>query len=382
MTLRQSTAAAGTIVFRTDAALQIGAGHVMRCLTLADALQAAGWQCHFVCRAHPGHLGALIEQRGHTLHLLPHMETPAINPATTGPAHAHWLGTDAATDAAQTAAILQPLHPDWLVVDHYALDACWETSMRPHCGHIMAIDDLADRQHGADLLLDQNLGSQEAMYRQQTPRQCRLLIGPQYALLRPEFKATRILSLRRRKETGFAIHQILISMGGVDANNITGKLLRLLARSDVLPASCQLTVVMGPTAPWLDDVKSAAISLGQKTTVLVGANNMAELMTTADLAIGASGSTAWERCCLGVPSIMLVLASNQAGIASALAAAGAALSLESGTESDMVESVPKVITDLRQNRDLLARISRRASEIVDGSGCDRVVAKLLTKFTP
>jgi UDP-2,4-diacetamido-2,4,6-trideoxy-beta-L-altropyranose hydrolase len=370
MTLRQPTAAAGTIVFRTDASLQIGAGHVMRCLTLADALQAVGWQCHFICRPHPGHLGALIEQRGHTLHWLPLMKTPAINPATTGPAHAHWLGTDAAIDAAQTASILQPLHPDWLVVDHYALDATWQTSMRPLTRRILVIDDLADRPHVADLLLDQNLGSTEAAYRPLVPPQCQLLVGARYALLRPEFAALRSIC-RQRRALSRPWSTLLVSMGGVDPDNLTGAILDQLGELS-FAASLRVDVVLGSTAPWLNSLTDTLKKRPFQATLHAGTRHVARLMADVDLAIGAAGTTAWERCCLGLPTLLYVLADNQHSNGTALASAGAAVLINRASQIDLKHQ----LTQLRDHPEQCRLMSANAFAVTDGGGLARVVRHL------
>jgi UDP-2,4-diacetamido-2,4,6-trideoxy-beta-L-altropyranose hydrolase len=370
MTVRQPTAAAGTIVFRTDAALQIGAGHVMRCLTLADALQAVGWQCHFICRAHPGHLGALIEQRGHALHLVPLTEAPAVAAAASGPAHAHWLGTDAATDAAQAAVILQRLHPDWLVVDHYALDAAWERQLRPMTGRILVIDDLADRPHDADLLLDQNLGSTEAAYRPLVPPQCQLLVGARYALLRPEFAALRSICWQRR-----ALPQpwstLLVSMGGVDPDNLTGTILDQIGQLS-FAASLQVQVVLGPTAPWLHSLADTLEQRPFRATLHAGTPHVARLMADADLAIGAAGTTAWERCCLGLPALMYVLADNQQSNGTALARAGAAVLIDRASQIDLNHR----LIQLRDHPEQCQLMSNNAFAITDGGGLAQVISHL------
>jgi len=151
------------IAFRTDASSQIGTGHAMRCLTLADALREQDAECQFVCREHEGHLMGYIRSRGHDTHALP--RTRPSSSFESDLAHASWLGVDWQTDAAQTRQALGNAALDWLIVDHYALDRPWESALRSSCKRIMVIDDLADRQHDCDLLLDQNYGSSAERYR-------------------------------------------------------------------------------------------------------------------------------------------------------------------------------------------------------------------------
>jgi UDP-2,4-diacetamido-2,4,6-trideoxy-beta-L-altropyranose hydrolase len=356
------------IVFRTDASLQIGTGHVMRCLTLADALRERGGQSTFICRPHPGHLLDLIRQHGHTA-----TELAPADGTFTAPAdlqHAEWLGTDWASDAEQTRQALCDSLVDWLVVDHYALDRRWEQALRPHTRRILAIDDLADRPHDSDLLLDQNLGRQAQDYGGLLSPHTQTLIGPTYALLRPEFAQWREHSLQRRRNP--QMKNLLISMGGVDQANVTGQVLAALTRCN-LPVDLRITVVMGPTAPWFAQVQDQAAALPHPTQVLAGVNNMAELMTESDLCIGAAGSTSWERCCLGLPTIQLVLAANQKEAALALTEIGAALSISVSTQftTDLQLLIDEI--DFQQMKTL----TDQSACICNGRGHDAVITQLM-----
>lgn len=361
------------VVFRTDASLAIGTGHVMRCLTLADALKARQVSCHFVCRDLPGQLIDAIRQRGHEVHVLPKAEestTPADD--TREPAHAGWLTTDWRTDAEQTFALLKTLSPEWLVVDHYALDARWEDATRPGYGRLFVIDDLADRPHAADLLLDQNLGREARDYAALVPPTCDCLIGPQYALLRPEFAEYREASLARRQRP--SLSNILITMGGIDKDNATGRVLEVLASSP-LPPYCTLSVVMGANAPWLASVQAQALEMPWETEVAVNVNDMARRMSQADLAIGAAGSTSWERCCLGVPTLTVVLADNQREVAKELHDIGAAISL--GDLEQMYAELALRLGKLINRTSLLFEHSVTAARLTNGSGVSLVSERLL-----
>ena len=358
------------VVFRADASLQMGTGHVMRCLTLADALVARGADCQFIWRARPGHLVDFIRQKGYPVHLLGVAPNP---PEADAPlAHAAWLGASMAQDAAQTAALLALLQPDWLVVDHYALDARWETPQRRHAGKLMVIDDLADRRHDCDLLLDQNLGRLDADYAQLVPPHCRRLLGPGYALLRPEFAALREYSLQRR-QTGM-LRTLLISMGGVDKDNATGRVLQALSGA-TLPQDCRITVVMGTTAPWLEEVKAQAATLPWSTEVRVNVGNMAQLMADADLAIGAAGSTSWERCCLGLPTLMAVLADNQREAALYIEESGAARLFY--INEQLPEQLRALLLRSGNESSFLHGMSCRGQRVTDGTGVKLVADKLL-----
>jgi UDP-2,4-diacetamido-2,4,6-trideoxy-beta-L-altropyranose hydrolase len=361
-------ATAMRVAFRVDASLQIGTGHVMRCLTLANALHERGAQCEFVCRAHAGHLAARIEAAGHAVHLLPLPSEDSRDDDPTGTAHAHWLGCGWRRDAVETAAALGSVRRDWLVVDHYALDARWESEMRSHAAHMMAIDDLADRPHEVELLLNQNLGRAAADYRALVPLTTRCLIGPDYALLRPEFARLRDYSLARR--SGAPLRRILVSLGGVDRDNATGVVLKALSVAH-LPRDVQVMVVMGRQAPGRESIRAQASRMPFACEVRVDVDDMAQVMADADLAIGAAGSSSWERCALGLPSIMVVLAENQRGIAAVLENAGAAVSIPGDGRMlcDLADAV-RLLTD----RAARSALGESANGLVDGLGTIRTVA--------
>lgn len=358
------------VAFRTDASIQIGTGHVMRCLTLADALAENGAECLFISRVHEGHLNGLIEARGHTVLPLPAGQSEIGG--NTSLSHGHWLGTSWTQDAAQTLQALDGLVADWLVTDHYALDSRWETTVGPACRRLMVIDDLADRKHDCDLLLDQSLGRKHIDYQDLVPRECCLLTGPKYALLRPEFAALRDESLARR--IGGTLEHLLITMGGVDKENVTGQVLEALAASsDNLPTSLQISVIMGPHAPWRDKVRAQAETMPWPTQVAVGVSDMARRMSNADIVIGAAGSTSWERCCLGVPTIIFILAENQRQGALALEQCGAGIIAQS--KSNIATLLIDLTTNIHANP--LETMSRAAREIVDGQGAKIVAKRLL-----
>lgn len=361
------------IVFRVDASIEMGTGHVMRCLTLADALKEQGAECHFICREHLGHLNALITERGHIVYSLPYIEQhkQREHSKTEELAHATWLGATQAEDLDACIPLLKSLQPDWLIVDHYAIDERWHQELRPYCQKIMVIDDLADRQHDCDLLLDQTFGRSSEDYLPLVPHDCQVLCGAQYALLRPEFAQWRDYSLKRRNQG--QLEHLLINLGGVDKDNITTEILQALAKTS-LPENCRITVVMGATAPWIEKVQQQAQQLPWPTDVKVGVNNMAELMANSDLAIGAAGATSWERCCLGLPTIMIVLAPNQMLIASELQSAGAALFIE---QEDIKErNLSKTLADLRTSLVKMKSISNLSAVIADGSGVATVLKRM------
>lgn len=358
------------IAFRTDASYDIGSGHVMRCLALADVLRLTGATCRFVCRDHPGNLIDFIQQKGFAVRKLAASDCDAR--ANNTP-YSAWLGTDWLTDAEQTITALGPDQIDWIIVDHYALDAAWENKICVLCHRLAVIDDLANRRHVCDVLIDQNLGRIQDDYNDLVHAACEVLTGPRYALLRPEFAHHRERSLARRTTPEF--RRLLITMGGVDKNNITSNVLQALKECP-LHSEFHITVVMGLHAPWIDQVRTEARALQCNTEVLVNVQNMAQLMVESDFVIGAAGSTSWERCVLGLPSLLVILADNQQVIANALARAGAA---QVTTEQQLADDIKLLITQLSDNPSLLAPMSIKAAQISDGLGAN-VVAKALSQY--
>jgi UDP-2,4-diacetamido-2,4,6-trideoxy-beta-L-altropyranose hydrolase len=366
------------IAIRTDASLLIGTGHVMRCLTLADALRARGALCTFICRGHEGHLLEFIRSKGFKAHELP--AAGPVSPDSCGdpcegrPAvlsHAAWLGSSQTDDAQSCAQILRLERPDWLLVDHYALDARWERAMAPFCGRIMAIDDLADRSHSCHLLLDQTLGRSAVDYHAWVPGGCKLLCGAQYAMLRPEFADLRPYSLQRRRTP--QVREVLVTMGGVDEDNVSALALRALENTG-MARECRVTVVLGPTAVWGHEMRQQVERSPMQARVLMDVRNMAQLMADSDLAIGAAGTTAWERCCLGLPTVLLCLAENQRKASEELERAGAALGVNFNSPS-LQQDLGQALVQLSEPG-RLKTMAMKAAAICDGLATQHVAQHL------
>lgn len=354
-------------VIRADASIAIGSGHIMRCLTLAEALKELGDEVIFIMRAHRGHRAAMVEARGFRSILL---SPPAAGAADIdGPyAHSHWLGLSEEQDAEETLAVLGDRAIDLFIVDHYGLGAPFEAAAREKAAAVMAIDDLADRPHQVELLVDPSLRAKEPaslLYRDLIPAHTRLLEGPDYALLREEFRAMRPRALARRDGSS---RRILISMGGVDADDRSSAALRALIPYQ--PA--HVDIVMGSKAPALQKVRSLAQSLPYPALLHVDTAEMSSLMAEADLSIGAAGGTAYERACLGLPSLMIALAENQRANIEGLVQAGAAL--EIGAEDLEGERLAELIRGLSASR--LREMSRAAASLVDGEGAQRIIGAI------
>lgn len=343
------------IAIRADASIAIGTGHVMRCLAIAGALREQQADVVFVCREQEGHLCDLIEVQRFTVHRLPQSDD----------AHLDWC-----LDAEQTAEIFlrQRLTVDWLIIDHYGLDRKWEAPSRRFCRRVMVIDDLADRMHDCDMLLDQNYcNGMDVRYSGLVPHGCQLLLGPTYALLRPEFQRLRAMSRQR----GGRLKHVLVFFGGSDPANETVKALeglRQLDRSDLT-----VDVVVGGSNPHRAQVEALCDGL-PNTVYHCQVSNMAELMTDADLSIGAGGTTTWERCCLGLPALVSILADNQAELTHAVSDFGASVNLgrANALKSDDYRKAVESLTS-----EQLAHMEQRCVALVDGNGAGRVAHAIM-----
>lgn len=344
---------------RTDASSQIGTGHLARCQTLADALAQRGAQIRFVCRHLTEGAQERLQAAGHAVMRIDGAGEPDDLP------HAAWLGGSQAEDAARTCAVLASFAPDWLIVDHYALDARWERALREQALRIMAIDDLADRDHACDLLLDQNLyADMAARYAGRVPASARRLLGPRYALLRPEFRAMR----GRHRDGG--VRRVLVFFGGVDAANQTGRVIALLPRA--LSAQVAVDVVIGAAHPYRAAIEAACAQAGYGCHVQTG--RMAELMAAADLAIGAGGTAVWERACVGLPALVWPVADNQREQLATAADAGLLHAPLHADHED--EALLRQIAALCESLHLLRALSAVGAATVDGAGSARVCRAL------
>jgi UDP-2,4-diacetamido-2,4,6-trideoxy-beta-L-altropyranose hydrolase len=347
----------------------------MRCLTLANALRERGAAVLFVCREHEGHLCDLLEKAGHTVSRL-----PAPNGGTqTGDPHdyAAWLGASWREDAEQTRAAIDPSEPkpDWLVVDHYAIDHRWETVLRTSVRRIMVIDDLADRVHDCDLLLDQNLVAQmRSRYADKVSAVCGMLLGPEFALLQPIYAE---LHDRIRLRKG-PIRRILIFFGGADSHNLTGR--TLAAFSQLNRPDTEVDVVISASSPYAGVIRQQVAGYSN-IRLHSDLPTLAPLMTNADLAIGAGGATSWERLCLGLPSLIVTVAENQHSIADELSRRDLIHWLGHQDAVDQTAIAEGLGELIQQGLD--ENWSRRCLAVVDGKGIKRVCAALtVTATTP
>ncbi len=341
------------IVFRADASIRIGTGHVMRCLTLADDLRARGARVHFVCRELPGHLIDEVERRHIPVFRLPLGES--------GREDIDW-----SVDADETERCLRDFGPpvDWLVVDHYGLDHRWERRLGPLAKRLMVMDDLADRKHCCDLLLDPNFHPHlEERYRHLVPDRCRKLLGPEYVLLRPEFRRAREQLGRRAVREG-RVRRVLVFFGGSDPTHETMKALDALERFDPASLEIEVDVVVGQANPMRDLVFRRCEAM-ERVQYHCQVDYMARLMVEADLSLGAGGATMWERCFLGLPSAAVVVAENQSAAVKAVSDFGAVWNL--GWHEDVkTNQIADILNRAVSSPDALRAMSERAVRLMGG----------------
>ena len=304
------------IVIRVDASVLVGSGHVMRCLTLARRLQKQhGADVAFVMRDLAGNFISKLQAEGFKVLVLPRV---AEYQGLSG--YEKWLTVPVERDAEETLVAIQSYisFVDTLVVDSYALDYRWENILRPVAKEIMVIDDLANRKHDCDVLLDQNFYLNKSQrYDGLVPEHCRLLLGPEHALLREEFYE---MKKHLRKRDGNVKH-ILVFYGGSDLTDETSKAIQALVLLHKEHNTISVDVVTGKSNPHKQKVEELC-SQHDFIRYYCQVDNMAELMNKADLMLGAGGTTTWERLFLQLPAIVTAIAENQVEICNDCAAAG------------------------------------------------------------
>jgi UDP-2,4-diacetamido-2,4,6-trideoxy-beta-L-altropyranose hydrolase len=352
------------VVFRTDASEQIGAGHFMRCMSLAEELQKFGGKILFVSYQLPQHMRDMLRNKNMGfVQLKSNHPTNLTNELT----HSHWLDLSQTEDADQTKKILRNQKWDLIVVDHYALDFRWETSLRSSVSKIIVIDDIADRKHDCDFLIDQNhYESIQERYSGLVPPKCCLLLGPRYALLRNEFHIARSKVVLRSGP----VKRILVSFGGMDFGNYT--VLTINALAELKSKSFLVDVVVGFSNPYKEEI----ISLCNQYKFLchIQTSQISELMVISDFAIGAGGITIWERCCLGLPTLVLCVAENQSKQIKDAAEKG--LIFAPKVIKDLSNQLKLHINSILENESLRTLISKTAINEVDGLGLRRVAVAL------
>jgi UDP-2,4-diacetamido-2,4,6-trideoxy-beta-L-altropyranose hydrolase len=359
------------IFFRVDSSYRIGTGHVMRCVALADALRAQGNKITFICRKLTGNLISFLKDKDFSVIELDYDPANEVKLASLTE-HQQWLGVSQEKDLADTLACLARQQViDWLIVDSYALDKNWEKPCRQYAKHIMVIDDLADRFHDADILLDQNYyENPQSRYLKFVPQTCNVLIGPQFALLRPEFE-----SLRSKMRNNISqIERVMVSLGGIDQYNMTRIVLDGIRQSSL--NDVVVDVIMGVASPHRNEIQQFC-DTHKNYFFHSPALNMAELMLNADLAIGAGGATTWERCCLGLPSLVVCIANNQKQLISEAIKANF-LGYVGEASAIKASHISQILNELRDNSQQLLEWRQNGLNMVDGRGVKRAIEAMQT----
>jgi UDP-2,4-diacetamido-2,4,6-trideoxy-beta-L-altropyranose hydrolase len=336
-----------TLVIRADASVAGGTGHVMRCLALAQACKARGWEVQFVLAQSTPNLDKRLLEAG----LL-------ISRADFAP------GSRA--DASGTVELAHSAGASWIVADGYGFNAAWQREIKAGNLRLLLLDDYGHADHySADLVLNQNLHASERAYANRESY-TRLLLGPRFVLLRDEF----VKHGKLERKIANCARKILVTLGGSDPDNVSRDVLEIL----VAITEIEIIVVAGGSNPHLETLRRL-ISEMPAVTLVIDALDMPDLMEWADLAIAAGGTTSWELAFTGLPSLVITLADNQEAISAALDRAGLAIRLgkwETNAKARLVEVFSLLLSDVRRREEM----SRTGRELVDGLGRERVLDML------
>ncbi len=366
------------IAIRTDASSTIGAGHLMRCLALAGELKKVGAEVLFLTSAKEHKWISLIRENDYAWNSLAERSGIEHSKVAMGVSEPDLSAKENAMaweeDVVRSRNALRDRNVDWIIVDHYGLDRRWESAMRPFTERVAVIDDLADRRHDCDLLVDCVYGRSDKDYQDLVPQNCMLLLGTEFALLRPDFLKWRRFALDRRRNIK-SIRNILVSLGGVDRKNLTGQVLEQLMRIEWSAEieKIEISVVLGLGFAHRKIVEDQCASMPMKITLDVNVNNMAERIANADLGVGALGVSTWERYCLGLPSVNLITERNQIEVVDSLRKIpNSGIMHERSVTGDLVPFLEQFVHD---------RLIRRKfvdcfSQMVDGKGVQRLVRQL------
>jgi UDP-2,4-diacetamido-2,4,6-trideoxy-beta-L-altropyranose hydrolase len=347
-----------TIFVRVDSGYDIGFGHAMRCLSLAQTLKKMNFEICFISKKERGNISKLFEDKGFTVYYIQNNYSKSKK------------NDIIKNDVNQTVKIIakHKAKSSWMIVDHYDLDFKWEKRLRKFVDKIIVIDDLV-RKHDCDLLLDQNYNKNlKTRYDKLVPRKCIKLLGPKYALLRDEFPILR-KNVKPRKN----FKRILISFGGSDPTNETGKVLSAIKILKTNKQFLEVNVVIGKSDKNKHKIKQLCNSI-PNAKLYESVYNIGKLMCKADLAVGAGGSSTLERLCLGLPSIVSIIATNQEESTMALGKKGYIINLGSAKNLTI-----KKYVEIFENLDIkkLQSISRNSLNVVDGKGGMRVAKTIM-----
>ena len=363
------------VAIRTDASHAIGSGHLMRCLALASEMRRSGWSVKFITSGREKKWISLVHQYGFEYVLINTLIDSSLTFRNFDDAITKSVSSNFSmawrNDVIETKKALRGEIFDWIVVDHYNLDVRWESAVRPCTKRILVIDDLADREHDCEILLDCVYGRTNDDYAKLVPAGCKLLLGTSYALLRPEFSKWRNYALDRRQECD-VVKKVLVSLGGVDKENLTGLVLDTLQKVE-WDANVMIEVVVGHGFKHKRCIKEQIASIPLRVALDIGVDDMGRRIAEADLGIGGFGISTWERFCLGLPSVNIVTENNQINAIGMLQR-----ELFSGLiYSDSIKtSLTTYIEKISSDKSVYRKLAECCSLLVDGSGLPRTVNEI------
>jgi UDP-2,4-diacetamido-2,4,6-trideoxy-beta-L-altropyranose hydrolase len=358
------------VIIRTDSSFQMGLGHVFRCLTLANQLVKYSCEVTFICREFEGNKAAHVIEQGHNVIYLkddPNFKSDDL--------YETWLGASETDDAQEVieALIANDIKPDMFIVDHYGISNKWHKIVNKKKLPLLVIDDLANREYECSHLLDQTFKRPVEDYSSQTPDGSVLMLGSKFALLRSEFAELSKKSISRRENLG---NKVLVNLGGSDPKNVAGNILRILTKG-LSHKEIQIIVI------GIDKSLAKEALENNKTTELEiefihHTNKMADIMLDVDLCIGAPGATSWERCCLGLPTLLVQTADNQKLIAKNLSDSGATHFLGKWNELNDEHVIASVRKFLNKDTLCYKKMVKNCYKVCDGAGVDRVAKSFVT----
>jgi UDP-2,4-diacetamido-2,4,6-trideoxy-beta-L-altropyranose hydrolase len=359
------------IAFRVDSATEIGAGHVIRCITLADILRKRGYRVFFVCRAHKGNLIPYIIEEGYDVFILP-VGQQSNSMENVNQDYQSWLGAEQSEDALQTISLLKLnlKSVDWLVVDHYAIDHRWHQKLGQLARNILVIDDLANRKYYCDILLDPTYGIDKKSYLKKVNNNTKLLLGPEYALLRSGFQSVRKQVIELRKDIK-APKNILLCFGGGDSHGYILELANILHSQT---RDFRVNIIITNSDKSLEKLRNLS-NKDERFTINTMPVDMVNTMSKADFSIGAAGGMCWERACLGLPTILFSIADNQKTIAHHLIKNNIAVSsgsIDPVNKERFIQLVNRMMDDIN----FYSHLVNANINITDGKGAERVVNEM------
>ncbi len=345
-------------VIRADSTLNIGSGHIMRCLTLAEDLTINGFSVYFISKNLPGNMLSYVKEQGY--------QCFSILPIGSNDRECYDENFDNIYDATESIEILKSIDADLIIVDHYKIDATWHKMVKKYCKSIVVIDDLADRSYECDILIDQTFGRHKREYVKLVSDGTSLCLGSKYALVKSEYYGMRRMAKRKRNITN-NISNVLIFLGGSDHSDLYLDVVNTLFSMDT---SNILTINLVVGAQDSNTLNKLSGIIDDRLIVHKNINYMSKLMYEADIFVGASGSTTWERCSLYLPSIVCIVADNQKLIASNLEEHGAVFVWKN------MKELKKCFSRIAQSPNLYKKMQIKSGEVCDAEGVYRVTRKI------